>query len=179
MARLGGPPCRELLKTLTISLPCRSLPDLQTNRFFHSSSVAFRVQAGKYKRTQYKTQALTYEQYYNPSFIGQTKAWNSWNTSNLKWVNTPDQSSKITLYDMFIRKFIYGTWHNMFASEVIIKRRHNIIYIAGIVQQTVPARKMYFLIGYTEEFLGFFLKCPVKMEVQSVPSKKDTVFTYI
>ena len=44
--------------------------------------------------------------------------------------------------DVFIRRFVTGTWHNMFASEVIIKRQHNIIRIACLVVQSVPARKM-------------------------------------
>ena len=90
-----------------------------------------------------------------------------------------DQAHKQTIWDIFIRKFIYGTWHNIFVSELIVKRRYNVIYIGGIVQQNVPVRKLYFLIGYTEEFLGYLLKCPVKMEIQSVPDKKDMIFTYI
>lgn len=89
------------------------------------------------------------------------------------------RAPEITTDDMFIRKFMYGTWHGIFVSEVIIKRRHNIIIVAGIIQQSVVPRKLYFLIGYTEELLSNFLKCPVKVEVQSVADKKDVVFKYI
>ncbi|GAU88719.1 hypothetical protein RvY_01359 [Ramazzottius varieornatus] len=149
------------------------------SRSFHTSPATFRVQAGKYKPTQYKTKALTYEQANYPHTIGIRKSWNAWNTSNLLESNTRDQAYEQTIWDTFIRKFIYGTWHNMFVSEIIIKRRHNMIHVAGVVQQTVPVRKMYFLIGYTEEFLGYLLKSPVKMEIQSVPDKKDMIFTYI
>jgi small subunit ribosomal protein S24 len=72
-----------------------------------------------------------------------------------------------------------GTWHNLFESEVIIKRQHNIIRIAGIVRQGISGRKMYFLIGYCEELLSFWLQCPVKLELQTVGEKKDVTFKYI
>lgn len=80
---------------------------------------------------------------------------------------------------MFIRKFMTGTWHGLFASEVIIKRQHNIIRIAGVLSRNVSARKMYFLIGYTEELLSFWLQCPVKLEFQTVADRKDVIFKYI
>lgn len=53
------------------------------------------------------------------------------------------------------------------------------IRIAGIVQQKLAARKMYFLIGYCEELLSYWLKCPVKLELQTVPDKKDVIYKYI
>ncbi|GFG31995.1 hypothetical protein Cfor_08517 [Coptotermes formosanus] len=81
--------------------------------------------------------------------------------------------------DLFIRKFMTGTWHDLFECEVIIKRQHNIIRIAGIVRQGISARKMYFLIGYCEELLSFWLQCPVKLELQTVADKKDVTFKYI
>lgn len=72
-----------------------------------------------------------------------------------------------------------GTWHGLFVSEIIIKRQHNIIRIAGIVRQAISARKMYFLIGYCEEILSFWLQCPIKLELQSVSDPKAVVFKYI
>lgn len=66
-----------------------------------------------------------------------------------------------------------------FHLQVIIKRQHNMIRIAGIVQQKLAARKMYFLIGYCEELLSYWLKCPVKLELQTVPDKKDVIYKYI
>ena len=56
--------------------------------------------------------------------------------------------------DLFLRQFIYGTWHSLFASEVIIKRRHNMVILSGLVTRTIHPRRMYFLIGYTEEILS-------------------------
>lgn len=81
--------------------------------------------------------------------------------------------------DFFIRKFMFGTWHRLFLSEVIIKRRHNLIVIAGIIVQNIQVRKLYFLIGYTEEMLSYIFKCPVKLELQSTPDKTDVVFKYV
>lgn len=97
-------------------------------------------------------------------------------SANLKGGLRPSESA---VEDVFIRKFLQGTWHALFVSETIIKRQHNIIRIAGIVTRSISARKMYFLIGYTEEFLSFWLQCPVKLELQTVANKKDVVFKYI
>lgn len=87
--------------------------------------------------------------------------------------------AETTWEDFFIRKFISGTWHNLFVSEVIIKRRHNLIIVTGLVVQSVAARKMYFLQGYTEELLSNLLKRPVKLEIQTVSRKKDVYFKWI
>jgi hypothetical protein len=38
---------------------------------------------------------------------------------------------------------------------------------------------MYFLIGYTEELLSLWLKCPVRLELQTTSSDKDIVYKYI
>lgn len=81
--------------------------------------------------------------------------------------------------DMFIRKFLAGTWHKLFLSEIIIKRQHNLIRIAGIVLRSLPPRKLYFLIGYTEEILSYWLQCPVKLELQTTPNRSDVTFKYI
>ncbi|CAH1962750.1 unnamed protein product [Acanthoscelides obtectus] len=111
-----------------------------------------------------------------PHQIAHRKAWNSWNTSNIDGGIRPAQTA---IEDVFIRKFVTGTWHNLFVSEVIIKRQHNIIRIAGIIRRGIGARKMYFLIGYTEELLSFWLQCPIKLELQTVADKRDVVFKYI
>lgn len=89
------------------------------------------------------------------------------------------RSSETLVEDVFIRKFMTGTFHSLVVSEVIIKRQHNHIRIAAILRQGTPARKMYFLIGYTEELLSSWLQCPVTLEFQTVPDKKDVIFKYI
>lgn len=89
------------------------------------------------------------------------------------------RGAETLLEDVFMRKFMTGTWHSLVLSEVIIKRQHNHIRIAAIIRQGISARKMYFLIGYTEELLSYWLQCPVSLELQTTPDKKDVVFKYI
>uniref|UniRef100_A0A0V0GBZ1 Putative mitochondrial ribosomal protein s24 n=1 Tax=Triatoma dimidiata TaxID=72491 RepID=A0A0V0GBZ1_TRIDM len=113
---------------------------------------------------------------YPPPRIAHFKSWNSWNTSNVLDGVRPAET---IFEDIFIRKFLTGTWHNLFLSEIIIKRQHNLIRIAGIVLQSLPPRKLYFLIGYSEELLSYWLQCPVKLELQTTPNKSDVTFKYI
>lgn len=81
--------------------------------------------------------------------------------------------------DEFIRRFMTGTWHDLIASEIIIKRQHNIIRIAAITVQKISVTKVYFLIGYTEELLSYWLQCPIKLELQTVEDRTAVVFKYI
>lgn len=87
--------------------------------------------------------------------------------------------SETAIEDMFIRKFITGTFHKLVLSEVIIKRQFNHIRIAVIMHQRLPPRKFYFLIGYTEELLTSWLQCPITLEIQMTPEQSDVVFKYI
>nr|CAG4652308.1 EOG090X0I6M [Triops cancriformis] len=145
-------------------------------RNIHTTTACAKVQSGRYRVTPMKTRPLTYEMAYGPHDIAHKKSWNTWNTSNLYEGQRPAETA---VEDVFIRKFVTGTWHNLFASEVIIKRQHNLIRIAGLVTQSIPARKMYFLIGYTEELLSNWLQCPVKLELQTISDKESVVFKYI
>ncbi|XP_044728477.1 28S ribosomal protein S24, mitochondrial [Chrysoperla carnea] len=146
------------------------------SRSLQTTTVLCKVQAGRYKITTRRDKPLTYEMANPPHYIAHRKSWNSWNTSNLVGGLRPAET---VVEDLFIRKFMTGTWHNLFASEVIIKRQHNMIRVAGIVRQAISSRKMYFLIGYCEELLSNWLQCPVKLELQTVADKKDVIFKYI
>jgi len=145
-------------------------------RLFHVTACCQKVQAGRYRRSPKGDKPLTYEMANPPHYIAHRKSWNSWNTSNLEGGLRPAETA---VEDVFIRRFMTGTWHDLFESEVIIKRQHNIIRIAGIIRQGISARKMYFLIGYCEELLSFWLQCPVKLELQTVAEKKIVTFKYI
>ncbi|EEZ97275.1 small ribosomal subunit protein uS3m [Tribolium castaneum] len=145
-------------------------------RLLSTSTACQKSQSGRYRITPRKDLPLTYEMANPPHQIAHRKTWNSINTSNLEGGL---RSSETAIEDIFIRKFMTGTWHALFLSEIIIKRQHNIIRIAGIVRRSVSARKMYFLIGYTEELLSFWLQCPVKVELQTVADRRDVVFKYI
>lgn len=82
-----------------------------------------------------------------------------------------------TVEDMFIRRFVFGTFHGCLANELVIKRRGNMLIICALMLQKLQPNKYYFLIGYTEELLSHFYKCPVKMEVQTLEEK--TVYKYL
>lgn len=143
-----------------------------------SSSVATynNIKSGVPKSTPDRSRALTYEEAMKPHTIGVKKTWNSWNSTGL--YGELKHTGEISVQDILIRKFINGTWHRLFVSEIIIKRRANLIIIAGIVRQAVSPHKMYFLKGYSEELLGFLLKQPVRMEIQTVESIRDVTFRY-
>jgi small subunit ribosomal protein S24 len=87
--------------------------------------------------------------------------------------------SQTAIEDIFIRKFMTGTWHSLVCSEVIIKRQHNHVRIAALIRQAINSRKMYFLIGYTEEMLAYWLQCPVTLELQTIADKREAIFKYI
>jgi small subunit ribosomal protein S24 len=146
------------------------------NREIHLTSISAKCVAGRYRVTIKQDRPLTYEMANKPQYIAARKSWNSWNTSSLEGV---ERTFDVTVEDFFIRKFIFGTWHRLFLSEVIIKRRANLIVISGIIVQSLSARKIYFLIGYTEQILSYILKCPVKIELQTTSDKKALIFKYI
>ena len=88
------------------------------------------------------------------------------------------RQAESTYEDFYIRKFLYGTFSGLFASEIIIKRRFNTIdisFLANLPRAFYP-EKVYFLVGYTEELLSNLLKCVVKVNVQTIKSKRDLVF---
>lgn len=81
--------------------------------------------------------------------------------------------------DMFIRKFMVGTFPTAVLSEVIIKRQHNIIRISAIISAKILPRRACFLIGYTEELLSHWLQCIVKLEPIFENEHQKMIFKYI
>jgi Mitochondrial ribosome subunit S24 len=68
----------------------------------------------------------------------------------------------------------------MILSEIIVKRQHNMVRIAALLNhRRLRTRQIYFLIGYTEEMLSLWLKCPVMLEFQFLDNPKDVVYKYI
>ncbi|XP_015276599.1 PREDICTED: 28S ribosomal protein S24, mitochondrial [Gekko japonicus] len=139
----------------------------QTTATCHKNRAA-RVRVGKGDKP------VTYEQAHPPHYIAHRKGWLSQHTSNL---DGESGAAERTVEDVFIRKFIYGTFHGCLANEIVLKRRANTLIICAIFVQKLPPSKFYFLIGYTEVLLSFLYKCPVKMEVQTVPNK--VVYKYL
>lgn len=113
------------------------------------------------------------------------KDFNSYNTAQLEgtFLNKEDMGQdlphKMFIEDAFIRRFMHGTWPEAFVSEIVVKRQHNLVRVAGIIVPNIPPKKVYFLIGYTEELLSFWLKCPVKLELQTVNEREDVHYKYI
>ncbi|KAI3389168.1 hypothetical protein SNEBB_009724 [Seison nebaliae] len=147
-------------------------------RGISSSSIYLKnKRAGVPKVTKNRTKPLTYEEANPPHYIGVRKSWNTWNTSTMIDGN---RTAETVMEDILIRRFVEGTWHNLFVSQpLIIKRKENIITIVGLIQRSIAPRKIYFLLGYTEKLLTLLLKSPVRMEIQSVEKRQDMIFKYI
>lgn len=79
--------------------------------------------------------------------------------------------------DMFIRRFMFGTFHGCLANEIVIKRRGNILIVCAMMLQKMQPSKFYFLIGYSEYLLSHLYKCPVKLEIQTLQDKP--VYKYL
>lgn len=88
-----------------------------------------------------------------------------------------DGAAERTVEDVFIRRFMFGTFHGCLANEVVIKRRGNMLIVCALMLQKLPPQKFYFLIGYSESLLSHFYKCPVKMEIQTLQDK--VVYKYL
>lgn len=88
-----------------------------------------------------------------------------------------DGAAARTVEDVFLRRFIFGTFHGALANEVVIKRRGNMLIVCALMLQKMPPPKFYFLIAYSESLLAHFYKCPVKMEIQTLPNK--VVYKYL
>uniref|UniRef100_A0A8D0G4K3 Mitochondrial ribosomal protein S24 n=1 Tax=Sphenodon punctatus TaxID=8508 RepID=A0A8D0G4K3_SPHPU len=140
---------------------------IQTTAVCHKNRAA-RVRVGKGDKP------VTYEEVHPPHYIAHRKGWLSQHTGNLEGEGG---TAERTIEDVFIRKFIYGTFHGLLANEIVLKRRANVLIICAVFVQKVSPTKFYFLIGYTETLLSFFYKCPVKMEVQTVPNK--VIYKYL
>lgn len=72
-----------------------------------------------------------------------------------------------------------GTFHGMIATEIVIKRQYNVIRIVMIIFPKLRASKLSFLIGYSEELLGHWLQCPIKIEIQTIKNMSDVIFKYV
>ncbi|KAL2099788.1 hypothetical protein ACEWY4_004182 [Coilia grayii] len=143
------------------------------SRGIHSTAICYKNRAARI-RVGKGDRPLTYEQSLHPHQIGHRKGWLSAHTSNL---HEEEGAADRTVEDVFIRRFIFGTFHGCLADELVIKRRGNIIVICALMVQKLPPQKFYFLIGYTETLLSHFYKCPVKMEIQTLDQR--AVYKYV
>ncbi|KJH40155.1 hypothetical protein DICVIV_13916 [Dictyocaulus viviparus] len=65
--------------------------------------------------------------------------------------------------------------------RIVIKRRCNIVIVAGFLQYSrrLYIRRIYWMFGFTEEYLSILLKQPVKLELAFVESEADLAYNYI
>ncbi|XP_017722272.1 PREDICTED: 28S ribosomal protein S24, mitochondrial-like, partial [Rhinopithecus bieti] len=82
-----------------------------------------------------------------------------------------DHAAERTVEDVFLRKFMWGTFPGCLADQLVLKRRGNQLEICALVLRNLPPHKYYFLVGYSETLLSYFYKCPVRLHLQTVPSK--------
>ncbi|XP_056146504.1 28S ribosomal protein S24, mitochondrial isoform X2 [Lampris incognitus] len=168
-APLSAAKALPLLAYARISILCTT----SGNRALHLTpgcckNQAARIRVGKGDRP------LTYEQAYHPHDIAHYKGWLSQHTSNLQG---EEGAAERTVEDVFIRRFIFGTFHGCQANELVIKRRGNMLIVCALMLQKLPPQKFYFLIGYSESLLSHFYKCPVKLEIQTLQDK--AVYKYL
>uniref|UniRef100_A0A9L0SRL0 Mitochondrial ribosomal protein S24 n=1 Tax=Equus caballus TaxID=9796 RepID=A0A9L0SRL0_HORSE len=119
-------------------------------------------------------QPVTYEEAHAPHHIAHRKGWLSLHTGNL---DGEAHAAERTVEDVFLRKFMLGTFPGCLADQIILKRRANQVEICALVLRQLPAHKFYFLVGYSETLLSHFYKCPVRLHLQTVPSK--VVYKYL
>uniref|UniRef100_A0AAV2IS51 Uncharacterized protein n=1 Tax=Knipowitschia caucasica TaxID=637954 RepID=A0AAV2IS51_KNICA len=93
------------------------------NRSLHVSAVCFKNKAARI-RVGKGDRPLTYEQALPPHQIGHRKGWLSHHTGNLKG---EAGAAERTIEDVFIRRFMFGTFHGCLANEIVIKRRGNVL----------------------------------------------------
>ncbi|KAL0618986.1 28S ribosomal protein S24, mitochondrial [Plecturocebus cupreus] len=149
----------------------RELPS--TWRALHTSAVCAKNQAARV-RVSKGDKPVTYEEAHAPHYIAHRKGWLSLHTGNL---DGEDHAAERTVEDIFLRKFMWGTFPGCLADQLVIKRRANQLEICALVLRQLPAHKFYFLVGYSETLLSHFFKCPVRLHLQTVPSK--VVYKYI
>nr|XP_046230147.1 28S ribosomal protein S24, mitochondrial [Scatophagus argus] len=143
------------------------------SRSLHVTAVCCKNRAARV-RVAKGDKPVTYEQALAPHHIGHRKGWLSQHTSN---ITGEGGAAERTVEDVFIRRFMFGTFHGCLANEVVIKRRGNTLTVCALMLQKLKPQKFYFLIGYTEALLSHLYKCPVKLEVQTLQSK--AVYKYL
>uniref|UniRef100_A0A8B9PDX3 Mitochondrial ribosomal protein S24 n=1 Tax=Apteryx owenii TaxID=8824 RepID=A0A8B9PDX3_APTOW len=148
-------------------------PALGAHRDLHTTPVCFKTRAARV-RVGKGDKPVTYEQAHAPHYIAHRKGWLSLHTGNL---DGEAGAAERTVEDVFLRKFLYGTFPGCLANEVVLKRRANLLVICLVVLQNLAPSKLYFLIGYSETLLSHFYKCPVRLEVQTVPTK--VIYKYL
>ncbi|XP_061782898.1 small ribosomal subunit protein uS3m [Nerophis lumbriciformis] len=163
----------ECVRLLAVFSRFNTLRISPSSRSLHVTAVCCKNQAAR-ARVGKGDRPVTYERALKPHHIGHRKGWLSQHTSNLK---EEDGAADRAVEDMFIRRFMFGTFHGCLANEVVIKRRGNMLIVCALMLQKMPPHKFYFLLSYSEAMLSHFYKCPVTMEIQTL--QQTQVYKYL
>ncbi|XP_074899828.1 small ribosomal subunit protein uS3m-like [Buteo buteo] len=142
-------------------------------RHLHTTPACLKTRAARV-RVGKGDKPVTYEQAHAPHYIAHRKGWLSLHTGNL--AEEPGAAER-AVEDAFLRRFFYGTFPGVLADEVVLKRRANLLVVCLVLARGLPPAKLYFLVGYAETLLSHFYKCPVRLELQTVPAK--VVYKYL
>ncbi|XP_062366732.1 small ribosomal subunit protein uS3m [Cinclus cinclus] len=145
----------------------RALHVPSATRQLHTTPACLKTRAARV-RVGKGDKMVTYEQAHAPHYIGHRKGWLSLHTGNLCGEAGAAQRA---VEDTFLRRFLFGTFPGLLADEVVLKRRGNLLVICALLGRALPPYKLYFLLGYAETLLGHFYKCPVRLELQTVPAR--------
>ncbi|XP_015738343.1 28S ribosomal protein S24, mitochondrial, partial [Coturnix japonica] len=129
---------------------------------------AARVRVGKGDKP------VTYEQAHPPHYIAHRKGWLSLHTGNLS--GEPGAAQR-TVEDAFLRRFFHGTFPGCLWEQLVVKRRCNVLLLCPVLLRQLPPAKLCFLLGYAETLLSHLYKCPVSIQVQTVPDR--VIYKYI
>lgn len=141
----------------------------------HTTALCNKIKAGRLKNSKFKNTPATYEQSFKPEYIQHKKGWLSFNTSNLHGEKNAHQ---MAYEDLFIRQFLHGTFYQNILSEVIIKRRLNILEIIIFVEANRQLRTFQQLATYSEEMLGTVFNYNVRVHLFQSTRKRMT-FKYV
>ncbi|XP_064328882.1 small ribosomal subunit protein uS3m [Phalacrocorax carbo] len=151
----------------------RMVPVPEATRALHTTPTCLKTRAARV-RVGKGDKPVTYEKAHAPHYIAHRKGWLSQHTGNLAGELG---AAERAVEDAFLRRFLYGTFPGILADEVVLKRRANLLVVCAVLARSLAPAKLYFLVGYTETLLSHFYKCPVRLELQTVPSK--VVYKYL
>ncbi|XP_062587854.1 small ribosomal subunit protein uS3m-like, partial [Saccostrea cucullata] len=116
-------------------LCCSSRYKSLSRTFCTSAQLCKNLRSGKKQYPKKGEHNFTYEEINPPYTIGVRKSWNSWNTTNLHGETGAPQ---IIFEDIFIRKFLAGTFPLVYepGTEIMIRRRQNLIDITMVTKET-------------------------------------------
>ncbi|KAM9368551.1 small ribosomal subunit protein uS3m [Phaethornis superciliosus] len=136
-------------------------------RSLHTTPTCLKTRAARV-RVGRGDKPVTYEQAHPPHYIAHRKGWLSLHTGNL---SGELGAAERALEDAFLRRFLAGTFPGSVLDALVLKRRGNLVLLCVVLSRALPPQKIYFLGGYAEALLSHFYKCPVRLELQTLPAR--------